>query len=328
VRAAWYSANGPAAEVLTVGEMDDPVAGRGEVRVRVASAGLNPRDVKRRSGSGGRTLTVPRLVPGDDASGVIDQVGPGVPIERIGERVWIHSANVDSPFGTSAELVLSRTDRAIPLPESVSFDIGASLGVPALTAHRALFADGPIDGLRVIVTGGAGAVAQYAIRMASLAGARVLATGSTDSKRQLALDAGAELVVDHRRPDARQQILGWAPEGADRIVDVAFGANLPLNSAVIAPHGVIASYGSDQIPNPIVPFYELMRLDVSLRFVSVFLMPRTALSAAARDITVHLENGALRPTIAARFGLDDVVAAHELFESGVTTGKILLAVSE
>lgn len=328
MKAAWYTRNGPAASVLTVGEMDDPIAGPGEVRVRVASAGLNPRDVKRRSGTGGRTITARRVIPGDDAAGIIDQVGRGVPARRIGQRVWIHSANVDSPFGTSAELVVGRADRAIPLPDLVPFDVGATLGVPALTAHRSLFADGDINGLRVMITGGAGAVAQYAIRLAALAGARVLATASTEAKRQLALDAGASSVVDHRRPDAEQRIRLWAPDGVDRIVDVAFGVNLPLNSRVIAPHGVIASYGSDDIPNPTVPFYDLMRRDVALRFVSVFLMPKAALETATRSINDLLEVGELRPTIAGRFPLDRIVEAHELLESGGASGKIVLRVGD
>lgn len=324
MRAAWYERNGMASEVLTVGEMPDPEPGSGEVRVRVHATGLNPADVKRRRGVGGRTMTAARVIPGDDGAGIIDRVGPGVPASRVGQRVWVHSANHNRPFGTSAEYAVVPAVQAIELPDHVSFDAGACLGVPALTAHRCLFADGPIDGQTVLVTGGAGAVAHYAIEMAKYAGATVIATASTPDKHHAALTAGADHVVDYRRPDAAATILGLAPEGINRIVDVAFGANLLLTSSVIAQGGTIASYASDAAPEPVLPFYPLMRRGVTIRTVLVFTMPTSAVGIATQYVTRLLAADVLSHPIAARYSLDTIAVAHADLEGGRVIGKIVI----
>jgi NADPH2:quinone reductase len=218
MRAAWYDRTGPAAEVLTVGELADPEPGPGEVRVRVHAAGLNPRDVKRREGLGDRVMTDPRVIPGDDGAGVIDRLGPGADASRLGERVWVYFANYLRSFETMAEYTVVPQERAVQLPAQASFDYGACLGIPALTAHRELFADGPIAGQFVLVTGGAGAVGHYAIELARHAGATVIATASTDAKREAARAAGAEHVIDHRRADAARLILDASGgHGVDRV---------------------------------------------------------------------------------------------------------------
>ena len=326
MRAAWYERNGDASDVLVVGERPDPEPGTGEVRVRVATAGINPADVKRRSGTGGRAMRDPLVIPGDDGAGVIDQVGHGVPAGRAGERVWVHSANQGQPFGTSAELVVVPADRAIPLPPNCSFEEGACLGVPALTAHRAVFADGPVKGKSVLVTGGAGSVSQYAIQFAALGGATVISTASTPAKQHAAAAAGASHVIDYRQPGAARDILRHAPGGVDRVVDVGFGANLPLTSAVIAPNGVIAAYGSDAVPMPEFPFYALMRKGITVRAVSVYIMPPDAMRAAVSETGALLAQHALTHLIAARYPLDAIAAAHQHVEGGLGIGKTVLTI--
>jgi NADPH2:quinone reductase len=325
VRAAWYGRPGAAEDVLVVGELPDPEPGIGEVRVRLHATGVNPADVKRRAGAGGRTMIAPRIVPGDDGAGVIDKIGPRVPASRLGTRVWVHSANHGRPDGTSAEYVVVPADRAIPLPENASFEVGACLGVPALTAHRALFADGPVAGQTVLVTGGAGAVGHYAIELAKHGGATVLATASTPEKRKAALAAGADHVVDYRSDDAVAELLALSGGGVHRVVDVAFGANLPLTAQVIAPNGTIAAYGSDAVAEPPLPFYPLMRRNVAIRTVQVFTMPVHALHAATDHVNRLLADGLLTHPIAARFPLAEIAAAHRLVAAGTAVGKVLLA---
>ncbi|GAA4622273.1 NADPH:quinone reductase [Actinoallomurus vinaceus] len=325
MRAAWYDRNGAAREVLTVGELPDPEPGPGEVRVRVAAAGVNPADVKRRSGVGGRAMTAPRVIPGDDGAGIIDRVGPGVPADRVGRRVWVHAAGQHSPFGTSAEYVVVPDAQAVELPGAVGFEAGACLGVPALTAHRCLLADGPVDGATVLVTGGAGGVGHYAIQLAKNHGATVIATASTGEKQRAALASGADHVVDYRRTDAAEAILDLTGgRGADRVVDVAFGANLPLTSAAVATNGTIASYASDAVPEPALPFYPLMRRGIVVRMVLVYVMPEDALRSGLEDITELLARDALDHPIAARHPLDEIAAAHEAVETGSGIGKVIV----
>jgi len=325
MRAAWYEHNGAAADVLVVGELPDPEPGIGQVRVRVETAGINPADVKRRSGVGGRVMTAPRVIPGDDGAGVIDRIGHDVPAERLGQRVWVHSATHAKPSGTAAEFVVVLSTQAIKLPTHTSFEVGACLGVPALTAHRCLFADGPIDGLTVLVTGGAGAVGHYAIELARHGGATVIATASTAEKQLAALNAGADHVVDYRNSDAADVIMERASSGSvDRIIDVAFGANLALTSRVIATNGTIASYSSDAVPEPTLPFYALMRRNVTIRTVLVFAMPPAAIRDAVGDVTALLVAGRLSHPIAARYPLDAIANAHAQVEAPETIGKVLV----
>jgi NADPH2:quinone reductase len=325
MRAAWYDRVGRAEDVLVVGELPDPEPGIGEVRVRLSVSGVNPADVKRRAGTGGRAMTDPRVIPGDDGAGVIDRIGPRVPHTRLGERVWLHCANQGRPHGTSADYVVLPSDRAISLPDNTSFEVGACLGVPALTAHRAVFVDGPVSGKTVLITGGAGAVGHYAIELAKHGGATVLATASTPEKQKSALAAGADHVVDYRSPDAAAEILALSGGGVQRVVDVAFGANLPLTSAVIATNGTIVAYGSDAVTEPALPFYPLMRRNVTIRAVQVFTMPAPALRAASEHVNRLLADNALTHPIDDRYPLGEIAAAHRRVESGDAVGKVLIA---
>jgi NADPH2:quinone reductase len=326
MRAAWYERNGPAAEVLTVGEMPVPEPGPGEVRLRVVASGLNPTDVKSRAGS--RPMGFPRVVPHQDGAGVIDKVGPGVPASRVGERVWVFTVQWQRAWGTAAELTVVPARLAVTLPGNTSFAEGACLGIPAVTAHRCLFADGPLAGQTVLVTGGAGAVGHYAVQLAKWAGARVIATVSSPEKAGAAAAAGADHTVNYRGADPAARIMeltGGA--GVDRIVDVDFGANLPVSLKVLKVNGTIASYASMGDPEPKLPFYSLMAKNATIRPVLLYTMPDRARDEAVSDIVRLVEAGRLLHQIGARFPLERIVEAHQAQESGKVTGNIVVDVA-
>jgi NADPH:quinone reductase len=320
MRAALYRSTGKAADVLRVEEVDRPEPGPGEVLVRVRASGINPTDYKARSGA------VPRpidgfQIPHQDGAGVIEAVGPGVDHGRTGQRVWLLMAAAGRRWGTAAEWTVVPADLAIPLPDGASFDLGASLGVPAVTAHYCLFSDGPIDGQTVLVAGGAGAVGHFAIELAKRAGARVVATVSGAEKATLAEQAGADLVVNYRSPDAAQQIKAFAP-AVDRVVELALGANLELDLAVTGPLSTIVVYAAEP-NNPVLPVRACMTANVVLKFILLYGVSRAALEHATTDITAALADGALTPLPEHKFSLDEVAAAHEAAEGGVT-GKVLV----
>jgi len=326
MRAAWYEKNGPAADVLTVGEMPVPEPGPGEVRVRVVVSGLNPTDVKARAGS--RPMGFPRVVPHQDGAGVIDAVGRGVPAARVGERVWLYTVQWQRAWGTAAEYTVVPARLAIRLPDTTAFAEGACLGIPAVTAHRCLFADGPIAGQTVLVTGGAGAVGHYAVQLAKWANATVIATVSTPQKAALAAAAGADHVVNYRTGDVAAEILAaTGGAGVDRIVDVDFGANLAVSARVVKTNGTIATYASMGDPEPKLPFYTLMGKNVTIRPVLIYTMPDHARDEATRDILGLVEAGRLAHTIGARFPLARIVEAHQAQESGRVTGNIVVDVA-
>ena len=324
MKAAWYERKGPARDVLVVGEMDKPAPAAGEVLVRVHASAVNPSDTKGRGGARGNVaMPYPRIIPHQDGAGVIEAVGEGVAAARVGERVWLYEAQLKRPFGTAAEYVALPAHQAVRLPASVGFAEGACLGVPAMTAHRCVFADGPVDGRTVLVTGGAGGVGSYAVQFARHGGARVIATVSTEQQAEVARDAGAELAIARRQPDLAAAIHA-AGGGVDRIVDVAFGANLATSVAVLNPEGVIATYSSDAEPEPVLPFWPLVALDATVRFVSVYGMTRRAHEEAADAIGRALTEGWLKHHIGRRLPLDRIVKGHELVEAGGGSGKVVL----
>src|SRR5450755_2146521 len=319
MRAAVFNSHGPAHEVLRIEEIDVPEPGPGEVRVRIAASGVNPTDWKSRSGATPRPMG-DFQIPHHDGAGVIDAVGAGVDPSREGQRVWVWLAAAGRPWGTAAQWSVVPADQAVPLPDDVSFELAASLGVPAVTAHRCLFADGPLEGRNVLVAGGAGAVGHFAIELAKHAGARVVATVSGPAKAELAARAGADLVVNYKDPGAVEQIRAFAP--LDRIVELALGANLELDLAVSGPHTHIVDYAAEAA-DPVLPVRACMTANVTLRFVLLYGVPRAALEAAARDITAALADGALTELPVTRFTLDEIGAAHEAVEAG-TVGKVLV----
>jgi len=281
-------------------------------------------------GSGARPNPWPRIIPHQDGAGVIEAVGEGVDPGRVGERVWIYEAQLGRPFGCAAEYVAVPAANAVHLPDPVSFGEGAALGVPALTAHHCVFADGPVSGRTVLVTGGAGAVGFYAVQFAKLGGARVIATVSRAEQAEVARGAGADFVIMRRDEDVAARIAAITGaqdgRGIDRIVDVAFGANLDTTVKVLKVRGAVASYASDEIPVPALPFWPLAGLHATVRFVLVYVMGEEAHREAIAATTQALQSGHLKHHIGARFSLDHIVEAHEALESGKTVGKVIVDV--
>ncbi len=322
MRAVWYDESGDA-NVLQIGEMADPDPGPGEVRVRVVISGINPSDWKMRE----RAMRFPKIIPNQDGSGVIDSVGEGVPASRVGERVWLYESNFDSAYGTAAKYTVQPAKHAVPLPDSASFSDGACLGVPAMTAHRSIFADGPVTGKTVLVTGGAGAVANYAIQMAKLGGARVFSTISSEEKARIARDAGAEATINYRTEDVTARINELTDDlGVDRIVEVEFPANFDVSRKVIADNGSIAVYGfgDGATEPPGVPF-RFRRSNINVRFVMVYTMPEETKKAAVDDITQWITNGQLTHLHGPHFSLDQAVEASRAVESHAI-GTVMLDV--
>ena len=323
MRAARHDRYGPAADVLRVGEIERPEPGPGEVRVKVQVSGINPTDWKSRIGATPRPIDGFQ-VPHHDGAGVIDKVGEGVDPGRTGERVWLWLAAAGRRWGTAAEWTVLPQRQAVRLPDGISAELGASLGVPAMTAHRCLFADGPLDGQTVLVAGGAGAVGHFAIELAKWAGTRVIATVSGPYKAELAAKAGADLVVNYREPGAAEQIRSFAgPGGVDQVVELALGANLQLDLAVLRPGARIVTYAAEAA-DPVLPVRACMTANVVLRFVLLYGVPPEALGQAVRDITAALAAGALTELPVTRFPLDEIAAAHETVEGGAVVGKVLI----
>jgi NADPH2:quinone reductase len=322
MRAAWYERNGPATEVLMVGELPDPVPGSGEVRVRLHASAVNPSDVKARAGS--RKVAWDRIVPNSDGAGIIDRVGPGIEPSRIGQRVWVYNGQWERPYGTSAQYIALPAALVVPLADDLSFEHGACLGIPAMTAHRCLFADGSVAGKTVLVTGGAGVVAHYAIQLAKWAGANVVTTVSSDAKAAHARAAGADVVINYRTENVVARIRAGLG-GVDRIVDVDFGKNLPVSAAVLKPHGAITCYASASVREPVFPYNDLLRLNISIRPVFVYTMPDAAKAQAHADIARWVREAKPIFAIAERFSLAEVVQAHLAVERGEKIGHVLLA---
>jgi len=328
MRAVYYERKGPAPEVLVLGELPDPDPTSGEVRVKVRFSGLNPTDTKQRGAWDGNVeMPFPRIIPHQDGSGVIDKVGPGVPRSRVGERVWVYEAQRGRAFGTAAEYVTVPAENAVALPESASLETGGCLGIAGMTAHRCLFQDGGIQGQTVLVAGGGGAVGHAAIQLAKWAGARVLTTVSRSEQEAIASEAGADLVIRRRDEDVAQRVNDFTRgAGVDRVVEVAFEANLDLDRAVLKPNGVISTYSSGP-PNsaPRIPFAPVMRQGITVHFILVYAMSREAHWAAARDLNAALDAERYRPHVAGVFGLDRTAEAHAAQESARTVGKILIS---
>jgi NADPH2:quinone reductase len=322
MKAALYDRHGTARDVLRVEEMDRPEPGPGEVRVKVETSGINPTDWKSRSGATPRPMDGFQI-PHHDGAGAIDAVGEGVDPARLGQRVWLWMA-ATRRWGTAAEWTVVPEWMAVPLPQGASAELGASLGIPAVTAYRCLFADGPIEGKTVLVAGGAGAVGHFAIELAKRAGARVITTVSGPQKAELADKAGADLVVNYREPGAADQISSFAGAGGvDHVVELALGANLELDLAVIArPDARIVCYAAEAT-DPAVPVRACMNANVIVRFVLVYGVPREALERAAKGITAALADGALTELPATKFPLDEIAAAHDAVEAG-SVGKVLV----
>jgi len=321
MKAAWYERNGKAREVLTIGEMPDPKPAKGEVRVKIACSGLNPSDVKRREGTRGQNIEFPRVIPNSDGAGVVDE---STNKELLGKRVWVWNAQWGRAFGTCAEYCCLPESQVAVLPDCVDFAAGACLGIPAMTAHQALFSDGDVKNKTVLVTGGAGAVGYYAIQMAKWGGARVAATVSSEEKAKLARQAGADLVINYKSEDVAKKVLEFSPGGVDRVIEVDFGANLETNIKALKLNGTIASYASMGNPEPKIPFYTMMRRGIAVDLVFVYMMKPEERARSLADIGAMLREGRLKHLIGKRFPLSELVAAHEAQESGTIVGNIVI----
>jgi NADPH:quinone reductase len=328
MKACWYEKTGAAKDVLVVGEMPAPEPGPGEVRVKIMVSAVNPSDTKGRRGWQGRPMPFPRIVPHQDGAGVIDKVGPGVKSHKPGERVWIYMAQRGRPFGTAAEYTVVPEIRAVPLPDGTSFEEGACLGIPAMTAHRCLYADGAITGKAVLVQGGAGAVGFYAVQLAKLGGARaVLATVSRNEQANRAREAGADHIINYKSENVAEQAKAILGGGVDRVVEVALGKNLATDAAMLSVNGVIAAYSSDEVPEPVVPFNAMLMKDLTIRFVLIYEVGDAARLDAAGEINRLLAATQLKHQIAEIYSLEQAAATHERMEEGRAIGKLLLRVA-
>jgi NADPH:quinone reductase len=322
MKAAWYEKQGHAREVLTIGEMDDPLPLAGEVCIRVAASGINPGDVKKRQDAFGYGMPYPRIIPHSDGSGTVDAVGEGVSQEWIGQRVWCYGAQTYRPSGTAAEYTVVPVNQAVPLSDTVSMEQGACLGIPVITAHRAVHVAGSVRGRTVLVQGGAGAVGICAVQFAHLAGARVIASCRAERDKATASRAGADEVVltDDKFVENIREL---APEGVDHIVEVAFDANIKTNVEVLVQGGSIATYATGAFM-PEIPFWLLLFSNISIFFVGSDDIPADAKIEAAHAANHALASGWQGFEIAERFSLDNIAHAHEAVEHPVKPGRVIV----
>ncbi len=310
MRAVYYDRQGPADEVLQIGELPDPEPGPGEVRVRLRYSGISPGDTKKRGGYFGSTMPYPRVIPHSDGSGTIDRVGDGVDPNRIGQRVWVYNAQSYRPFGTAADYTVVPDATAVPLPDGVDDQLGACLGIPGITAHRAVFADGPVDGQTLLVHGALGAVGSLAAQLAAWGGATVITTVRRRGDLAASSGALADRAVALDDPEAEQLIRQHAPDGVDRIIEVAFSDNITLDAAVAANGAVIAAYATRD-PRPRLDFWPMLFDNLTIRLLGSDDFPADAKAMAARDLTTAADSGQLTVPVGAPFPIDQVAAAHD-----------------
>ncbi len=324
MRAAWYEQQGAARDVLTVGEMDEPQPLAGEVRIRVAASGINPGDVKKRQNAFGVGMSYPRVIPHSDGAGIVDAVGESVSNEWVGQRVWCYAAQTYRPFGTPAEYAVVSVEQAVSLPSGVSTEQGACLGIPGITAHRAVHVAGQLEGRTVLVQGGAGAVGACAVQLAHRAEARVIATCREPGDQEIAARASAdEVLLTDETFAGRIKLL--ADEGVDHVFEVAFGANIKTDVEVLAQGGSIATYATDAF-TPEIPFWQLVFGNARVFFIGSDDVPTEAKVEAAHAINGALEAGWQGLEIAARFRLDEIAQAHEFVEHSIRSGHVIVTV--
>ena len=327
MKAAFYERTGPAAEVLVVGDLPDPQPGPGEVRVRLQWSGVNPSDVKARSGARGPAMPFPRVIPHSDGMGVVDAVGPDVDSSRIGQRVWLWNGGWGRPDGTAASLIVLPQRQAIALPDNVAGEVGACLGIPALTAAHAVMTDGGVSGQCILVAGGAGAVGHYAIQFARLLGARqVITTVSSPAKGELAHAAGADVVIDYRHENVVDRVREeTAGAGVDRVIEVDIAANAVIDMEVVRPDGMWVVYGSGARQFSL-PFFPMISRNILARFFIVYHLSSADRRRAIAFLDDCLRRDLLQHNIAARLPLAFIAQAHELVESGTAIGNVIVSI--
>lgn len=327
MRAVWYDRQGPAREVLTLGDLPDPVAGQGQVLIAVRASGVNPSDVGMRGGASGAPMAYPRVVPHSDGAGVVEAVGPGVAASWLGKRVWFYNGQRNGrAFGAAAQLIELDVDLVRELPEAVSFEEGATLGIPCMTAHRALFLAGPVQGRTVLVTGGAGAVGHYAVQLARWAGATVIATVSGDEKAERARAGGAHHVINYRTQDVAARVRELTGgQGVHHVVEVDFGGNAATTLASVRLNGSMAYYATKGDREPAIPAGALMGLNLSISGVYLPVSPHEARRRAQDDITHWTRSASPILSVAGTYGLEECAAAHEAVEAGTKVGTVVVA---
>jgi NADPH2:quinone reductase len=325
MKAAWYKKQGAARDVLIIGEMPDPQPRTGEVLIRVAFSGVNPGDVKKREDAFGVGMPYPRVIPHSDGSGTVDAVGDGVSGEWVGRRVWCYGAQSYRPFGTAAEYTVVPLQQVVQLPEGVSLEQGACLGIPGITAHRTVHVGGSVKGKNVLVQGGAGAVGACAVRLAHQAGARVIATCRAESDKEIASRAGADEVL-LTGETLGERIRALIPDGIHHIVEVAFAANIKTDAEVLAQGGSIATYATNT-PMADTPVWQLVFVNARLFFVGSDDVPAEAKIEATRDINKSLEAGWMGLDIAEIVPLNQIARSHELVEHPAKPGRVLVAIT-
>jgi len=325
MRAVWYERQGVANEVLVTGELPTPEPGTGQVRVRLEASGVNPSDTYRRRGA--VPAEYPRVIPNSDGAGVVDRVGDLVPSRWVGKRVWLYNGQRNGRWmGTAAEYIALDADLVTELPDHVSFAEGATLGIPGMTAHGCVFAAGPVQGKRLLVTGGAGAVGHYAVQLAAWAGAEVIATVSSGDKGRRAKAGGAAHVVNYRTEDVAARvadITGGA--GVDHVVDVDLGGNLAAVMGSVRENGSIAYYASNGALEPVVNLRALMGKNLTVRG---FVLPTSSHAARKRaqlDIAAFVRTPGRMLSVAGEFPLYETAAAHLSVEAGGKVGTVVVA---
>ncbi len=329
MKAAFYKSYGAAADVLQVGDVEIPELNEEDVCVRLHFSGINPSDCMRRSGLRER-LTDPFIIPHNDGAGVIERVGKNVSASRIGERVWIWNGQRDGrTMGTAAEYIVMHQRYAVQLPDNVSFEEGACFGVPVMTAYASLFADGPIDGLNVLVNGGAGAVGHYAIQLARLAGAkRVITTVSSDKKSTHAEKAKPHHIINYKSECVLKRVMSLTNDvGVARISEVNFSANAETDCNVVSRHGAIGVYGSPSGYEPAIPLRPLIAKHATVRFIQCNILPMPFRNEGARLLTELASRGELINSVGRIYNLDQVAEAHQAVESGDVIGNVLIRIA-
>lgn len=326
MRAVWYERQGVAAEVLQIGDVPDPEPGPGEVRVRVRYSGVNPGDTKKRRGWLGSAMPYPRVIPHSDGAGVVDSVGEGVDPIRVGRRVWIYGAQSYRPFGTAAELTVIPAQQAVELPDEVPDEVGACLGIPGITAHRAVFADGPVSGAVVLVHGMLGGVGSLAAQLSHWAGATVIGTVRRRRDLELIATSAVTNLVALDQPDPAAAVRTFAPGGVDRIIEVSFSDNVDFDAAVARNNTVIAAYATRRDRSDF-PFWPMLFDNMTIRLIGSDDFPAAAKQQAAKDLTAAAHQGALSISIGTPLPLERTAEAHDLVDAG-SRQRVLVAIGD
>jgi NADPH:quinone reductase len=326
MKAVWFERKGPAAEVLQFGEMDDPHPAPGEVRIRVAYSGINPGDVKKRAGAFEDAMAYPRIVPHTDGAGIVDEVGDGVPAHWLGKPVWCSYAQTYRPFGTAAQLTTVPVGRIAEIPVGLAPAQAACLGIPGITGHRAVFADGPVTGRTVVVAGGAGSVGRAAVALARRGGATVIATVTAERQRADALAAGAHhvFVAD---ADLVVRVRELAPAGADRIIEVSFARNIADDVKMLAPGGTVVGYATDDA-EPRIPFWPMAFGNLTVRMIGYDDFPADAVALAMPEVGAAAAAGDLAYPVGAVFQLGETAAAQQAVQDRSVTGRVVVHVHD